>query len=227
MGSFSANLISSSSSPLDDTQQQQLNPNSKYHEEQAKVFLNQQHDRITRIEEDLLKATEDLLPISSTSSSPCIMTVTELLGVCTALQQTNVKLMKQLDHKTSRQYSGNYTSVLTEERCHACMAMAVVNDEQDEPLSSNAPSFRTPWQFSTTSLEQVVETDNETDTTTTPGSSIFVSPPLSLRLSDDDSKGHSSGGTTTTTTPVTPSLDNLHLRYAYWVLPPCVYNLVR
>lgn len=159
------------------------------HKEEAREFLDRQHERITRVEEDLLKATEDILPMDSTR-----MTMTELVQVCFSLQRANVELMKRLDDRLCLDYAG-YRSVLTKERCKACMV--------DEP-SPSPPSVElsTPWQpLVGTSLEQVVETDNETDGTTTPGSSTFFSPPMTLSAQKQ------------TSTPVTPSLDNLHLRY--------------
>ena len=159
------------------------------HEEEAREFLDRQHERITRVEEDLLKATEDILPMES----KC-MTMTQLLQVCISLQGANVELMKRLDERLCRDYAG-YRSVLTKERCIACMV--------DEPSPSpRAMELTTPWQpLVGASLEQVVETDNETDATTTPGSSAFFSPPWCL--SEPEQTG----------TPVTPSLDNLRFRY--------------
>ena len=152
---------------------------------EARSFLDVQHERITNIEEDLLKATEDILPVDA----KC-MTATELLQLCTSVQRTNVELMKRLDDRMRREYVG-YESVLTKERCKACSV--------DEPSPSPPPT--TPWQPHVgASLEQVVETDNETDTAT-PGSSVFFSPPLSPTSQPNQG------------TPVTPSLDNLHLRY--------------
>ena len=78
------------------------------------------------------------------------------------------------------------------------------HEQQEEPTRRVLVEMTTPsWQ----PLEQVVETDNETDATTTPGSSVFFSPPLSATSSQPQRGG----------TPVTPSLDNLHLRYVILV----------
>jgi hypothetical protein len=156
------------------------------------LFLNEQRNRITRVEQQLLDATRDILPFES----KC-MTLAELLQSCVSLQQANVEFMKRLDDKLCREYTG-YSSVLTNNpKC-------LVKQHQEEPTRRVVVEMATPsWQ----PLEQVVETDNETDATTTPGSSAFLSPPLS-----DTSQQPQQGGT-----PVTPSLDHLHLRYAILV----------
>jgi hypothetical protein len=156
----------------------------QYHVEAVQSFFDLQHDRITRVEEDLLKATEDILPMDSRC-----MTVTELLHLCASLQRANVELMKRLNDRICRDYVG-YESVLTDERLRSIIITEV-----------NSVTPTTPWQPRVgTLLEQVVETDNETDATTTPGSSVFFSPPLSAI----STKGPN--------TPVTPSLASLHLR---------------
>lgn len=163
------------------------------HVEQARAFLETQQDRITVVEETLLKATEAILPMME--HDQC-MTVTELLQVCISLQRANIDLMKRLDDRMNRNYAGKYQSVLTKERIQECQVNA------PSPSPPSAAEFSTPlWQQ--LPLEQVVETDNETDATTTPGSTTFLSPPLS------SSQQKQGGGT-----PVTPSLDSLHLRYA-------------
>ena len=154
--------------------------------EDAQEFLDLQFDRITHVEEDLLEATEDILPIES----HC-MTVTELVQLCTSLQRANVELMRLLDNKLRSEYGCE--SALSEEQWSACK----VEEGAPSPVEEAAP-----WQnLVRTSLDQVVETDNETDATTTPGSSSFFSPPLSAF------------STRERTTPATPTLDNLHLRY--------------
>jgi hypothetical protein len=156
----------------------------QHHVEEAQSFFTLQHERITRVEEDLLKATEDILP----KDSRC-MTVTELLHLCASLQRANVELMKRLDDRMCRDYA-EYESVLTDKWLRSSM----MKEE-----TSVAPT--TPWQpLVGTFLAQVVETDNETDATTTPGSSAFFSPPLSAMLTKDSN------------TPVTPSLSSLRLR---------------
>lgn len=172
------------------------------HEEQALLFLREQQDRITKIEESLLESTEQILPLDITKC----MTVSELLQVCTSLQQANVQLMKHLDEKMS---SGVfYSSILSDqERVKSCLVNRHGNDEETSPNTNNTNTTITTtplsiWQQQP--LEQVVETDNETDATTTPGSSTFFSPPLSSTASSSNREGG---------TPVTPSIENLHLRY--------------
>jgi hypothetical protein len=152
--------------------------------EEAQSFFGLQHDRITRVEEDLLRAIEFILPLNTNC-----MTVTELLHLCISLQKANVELMERVDYRMRRDYAG-YESVLTDERLRTC---TMAEEPSVEPT--------TPWQnVIGTSLEQVIETDNETDATTTPGSSVFFSPPLSAMSTRDSS------------TPVTPSVASLHLR---------------
>lgn len=158
--------------------------------EETRSFLNAQQDRITRVEQSLFQATRDILPMES----KC-MTVTELVQACTSLQKANVEMMKRLEERLRRDYHA-YQSVLNNENLQTCSIY-------DPTPSPPTVELTTPWQpLSGASLEQVVETDNETDATTTPGSSTFFSPPLTF------SSSMPNGGDT----PVTPSLDNLHLR---------------
>lgn len=127
------------------------------------------------------------------------MTLAELLQSCVSLQQANVEFMKRLDEKMCREYAG-YSSVLTNNP--KCL-VSQQQQQQQEPTCRVLVEMATPsWQ----PLEQVVETDNETDATTTPGSSAFLSPPLSATSQPQQ------GGT-----PVTPSLDHLQLRYVILV----------
>jgi hypothetical protein len=156
----------------------------QHHMKEAQCFFNLQHDRITRVEEDLLKATEDILP----TDSRC-MTVTELLLLCASLQRANEELMKRLDDRMCRDYAG-YESVLTDEWLRSSMMKEKTSVSPTTPLEPLVGTL----------LDQVVETDNETDATTTPGSSVFLSPPLSAMSTKDPN------------TPVTPSLASLHLR---------------
>lgn len=171
-----------------------LKKDIKHHIKEAALFLNEQRNRITRIEQHLLDATRDILPFES----KC-MTLAELLQSCVSLQQANVEFMKRLDEKMCREYAG-YSSVLTNNP--KCL-VSQQQQQQQEPTCRVLVEMATPsWQ----PLEQVVETDNETDATTTPGSSAFLSPPLSATSQPQQ------GGT-----PVTPSLDHLQLRYVILV----------
>lgn len=178
--------------------------NERNHVEEAHTFLDMQQDRINSVEEALLKATEDILPMES----KC-MTITELVQACTSLQRANVELMKRLEERLCREYTG-YDSGLTKEKIQACMV-----DEPTPSLPAGEVTM-TPDAWQPTLLEQVVETDNETDTTTTPGSLSFFSPPLSSTSSKP----------ATGDTPVTPSLDNLHLRYVVHFYLLCSIKLL-
>lgn len=138
------------------------------------------------MEQDVLGAAEDILPIESNC-----MTATELLQLCVSLQRANVELMKRLEKQMCWEFVA-FQHVLSDEKLSACMV---------ETMSLAREPITPSWQpFVGTLLEQVVEMDNETDGTITPGSFGFFSPPFSTTRAQSS------------TTPVTPCLENLRLR---------------
>lgn len=126
-------------------------------EDQSAAFLHSQRERISSIEEDLLGATEFILPASSAAS-----TVTELAALCRLVQDRNRKEIEVLQNRLQ--------------------AMGAMGLQQDEILSPTAP---TPphdnfWSISGP-LERVIEGDVETEGATTPGSMLHPSPFASNR----------------------------------------------
>ena len=122
-------------------------------ESDSAAFLKSQHDRIAAIEEGFMKATEHILPSSSSAS-----TVTELAELCRLVQEANRE--KMLILKTRLKSMGCNSQFL----------------ESDEALSSpNTPSPNIFWSIGGP-LERVVEGDVETEGTITPSSLLHPSP---------------------------------------------------
>lgn len=124
------------------------------HEKNARSFLDQQHQRLCKVEEDLIRSTEHILPVDS----KC-WTLTELSELCRSLHSSNIQRMRRL-HNLFNSDSGN----------------ALQTQKENDDIDFLSPQWTMPVRQP---LERVVETDNETDGTMTPSAySMFTSPPL-------------------------------------------------
>eukprot|EP00980_Cylindrotheca_fusiformis_P020314 scaffold7344_cov145-Cylindrotheca_fusiformis.AAC.12 len=121
-------------------------------EEDSASFLQSQRRRIATVEEDLLQATEFILPNSSSAS-----TVTELAELCRLFQEGNRKKIEIIRQRLQ--------------------AMGATSLQQEESISPDAPtpSGSVFWSIGGP-LERVVEGDVETEGATTPGSMMQPSP---------------------------------------------------
>lgn len=122
-------------------------------ENDSSAFLKLQHKRIGNIEEDFMKATEFILPASSSAS-----TVTELAELCRLVQEANREKMQIL--KVRLKSMGYDGSLL----------------ESEETSSPTTPALSNVFWSVGGPLERVVEGDVETEGATTPGSMLHPSP---------------------------------------------------
>jgi hypothetical protein len=121
-------------------------------EEHSATFLHSQRERIVTIEENLLQATEFILPDSSSAS-----TVTELAELCRLVQDGSRQKIEILQQRLQ--------------------AMGVTSLKSEESISRVAPSPSNDvfWSIGGP-LASVVEGDVETEGATTPGSMLHPSP---------------------------------------------------
>ena len=145
MGSFGLVLDVSSDNEKWSSKEEQKNDSS--------AFLKSQRERISNIEEDFMKATEFILPASSSES-----TVTELAELCRLVQEANREKMQILK---ARLKSIGYDGSLL---------------ESDEILSPVTPAPSNVFWSVGGPLERVIEGDVETEGATTPGSMLHPSP---------------------------------------------------
>jgi hypothetical protein len=155
-------------------------------EEYATLFLETQRLRVDAIDDSLLEATEDILPVS-----PDAKTVTEMAELCRLVQEATRQKMGLL--RTRLELLGVKTSwkdsIITSPK-------AVV------ALDKGSTQTQIEWSIGRGPLDCVIEADLETEGATTPGSLLQPSP-----LFGSTSKRKAS------LTPTTPTMNKFSFRY--------------
>lgn len=182
--------------------------------EESENFMDTLHERLDQVDERMVTSTEYLLPTLSSSSnngnetSSSRMTATELSQLIESLHILCEKKAIQF----SNIVNGNENSNKELEENVDEDSLSIQNyttsttsiDDMSQEQHQQQQHLTTPYHHWSLGLplEQVVETDNETDRYSM-GSSSVMSPAVSTTLSKQ-------GGVSTT--PCTPSVTELRLR---------------